>query len=158
MDPNKFLPEPGHVNREGFWIGHKYRQCTACRSIFERTNRTMTICGLCNTRRVKAKRPEYKMLQRARQRAKQRGIMCTISLEDIVIPPRCPILGIPLVVHRGAPGAFKDSPSLDRIIPSLGYVPGNVWVISQLANAMKGSASPDELRAFAAWIQQTMGT
>jgi hypothetical protein len=30
-----------------------------------------------------------------------------------------------------------DSPTLDRVIPVLGYVPGNVIIISWLANTIK---------------------
>jgi len=37
------------------------------------------------------------------------------------------------------------SPSLDRINPALGYVKGNVWVISFKANAIKQNATVQEL-------------
>jgi len=30
----------------------------------------------------------------------------------------------------------------------LGYIPGNVWVISNKANSMKLNATPEELRQF----------
>lgn len=42
--------------------------------------------------------------------------------------------------------------SLDRIVPSLGYVPGNVAVISHRANRIKSDATADELRAVADWL------
>lgn len=59
----------------------------------------------------------------------------------------CPYLGIPL---RGGVGKLaRTSPTLDRIIPALGYVAGNVEVIGHLANTMKSGALPDELVAFA---------
>jgi hypothetical protein len=38
------------------------------------------------------------------------------------------------------------SPSLDRIIPDRGYVPGNVRVVSDRANRLKGKRSLSELR------------
>ena len=53
---------------------------------------------------------------------------------------------------RGKKGAVPSSPSLDRIIPELGYVPGNVQVISHQANTMKSNATLKELKAFAAWV------
>jgi len=58
----------------------------------------------------------------------------------------CPILGIPLIPGIGAQS--PNSPSLDRIIPSLGYVKGNIAVISYRANAMKNDATIDELESF----------
>lgn len=91
------------------------------------------------------------MLDRCRGRAKTRGLECTITRDDIVIPERCPILGIPLQRNKGKGVASANSPSVDRIDSSRGYVPGNVWVISYKANAMKNNATPDELLAFARW-------
>jgi hypothetical protein len=41
------------------------------------------------------------------------------------------------------------SPSLDRIIPERGYVPGNVRVVSDRANRLKGKRSLEELRRLA---------
>jgi len=46
-------------------------------------------------------------------------------------------------------GRIKTNPSLDRIDPTKGYVPGNVQVISDLANRMKQNASVEELLLFA---------
>jgi hypothetical protein len=65
----------------------------------------------------------------------------------------CPVFGTPL--RRGQNQATLDSPELDRIIPALGYVPGNVQWISRRANVMKQSASPKELLQFAEWVSQT---
>jgi hypothetical protein len=101
---------------------------------------------------VKAQSPEQKMLQRARSRAKQNGIECTIGLEDFSIPKVCPILKLELVCHSGSSGGKPNSPALDRIDNSKGYVPGNVWVISHRANQMKVDANISELKLFAAWV------
>ena len=38
-----------------------------------------------------------------------------------------------------------NSPTLDRIVPELGYVPGNVAVISWKANRLKGNNTDPEL-------------
>jgi hypothetical protein len=84
------------------------------------------------------------MLVSARVRAKKAGRDCTISIKDIIIPTHCPLLGIEII-----PGATREqlpqAPSLDRIDSSLGYVPGNVWVISHRANRIKADATIDEL-------------
>jgi hypothetical protein len=41
------------------------------------------------------------------------------------------------------------SPSIDRIIPSLGYVRGNVVIVSMRANRIKTDATDAELRRVA---------
>jgi hypothetical protein len=141
-------------NREGFLVGKEYRQCTStsCLRIFKIINKTVTLCPPCNSERVKSLPEEKKMLNRAKSRAQKQGLPFSITEKDIVIPEYCPILGIKLEHHRGKPGAYKNSPSLDREIPEKGYVPGNVRVISQLANQCKGNATPEELVGFAKWI------
>jgi hypothetical protein len=86
------------------------------------------------------------MLQGARARARRGGYPCTITVHDIVIPEFCPLLGIKLERGAGVGNKGAGSPSLDKIIPTLGYVPGNVWVISHRANALKGNATLQELQ------------
>lgn len=86
------------------------------------------------------------MLSRAKKRAKERNLPFNITREDVVIPELCPLLQIPLML--GTKGDYETTPSLDRIEPSLGYVKGNVWVISKKANSMKNSASLSELYTF----------
>lgn len=142
------------LNREGFLVGKEYRECTkkSCRTIFKITSKTVTICPQCNTNRVKATSEEKKMLNRAKERAKKLKIPFSITEEDIIIPEFCPIMGIRLQHHRGKSGAYKNSPSLDRIVPEKGYIKENVRVISQLANQCKGNATIDELIQFSKWI------
>lgn len=92
----------------------------------------------------KRKNPAKYLLQNARGRAKRYNIAFNLTLEDITIPEMCPYLNIQLV-----PFSEWGSPSLDKIVPELGYVKGNVQVISNLANTMKSSASIDQLICFA---------
>lgn len=90
------------------------------------------------------------MLYGARQRAKAVGVPCTITEQDIELPTHCPVLGYALRVYRGCgKGPRNDSPTLDKIIPALGYVPGNVLVVSQKANRLKNQLSPEQLSLFA---------
>lgn len=98
-----------------------------------------------------AKQKEWKinnlekyLVQGAKQRAKKYGLPFDITYKDIVIPECCPYLGIKLV-----PFSEWSSPSLDKIIPELGYVKGNIQVISTKANTMKNNATHDELVRFA---------
>ena len=93
--------------------------------------------------------PEQRMYYSAKSRAFRYGIDFSIDKTDITIPERCPYLDVPIVIHEAGSGRHSDAPSLDRINPSLGYVKGNVQVISDLANVMKNNASLSELLTFA---------
>lgn len=70
-----------------------------------------------------------------------------MTVEDIVIPVRCPVLGVKLKTNKGVIG--DNSPTLDKLIPRLGYVPGNIIVVSALANRIKSDATPHQLRQVA---------
>lgn len=47
----------------------------------------------------------------------------------------------------------EGSPTLDRIVPSRGYVVGNVAVISMRANRLKSDASVAELQALVSYTR-----
>lgn len=79
---------------------------------------------------------------------RKRNIPFSITIDDVVIPSHCPLLGIELTCTVGK-GRLDSTMSLDRIIPEIGYVPGNVRIISDLANRMKNSATPEQLKTFA---------
>lgn len=91
-----------------------------------------------------------RMLYAARYRAKSLGLPFDIDIEDVTIPEYCPVLKIKLNTDCNA--QTRNSPSLDRIIPKLGYVKGNVKVMSWQANTMKNDASVEELKNFAEWV------
>lgn len=100
--------------------------------------------------------PTKYIWNRARQRAKKTGIPFTIEPSDIVIPERCPYLGFRLFCVGGE-GYLKNGASLDRKNNALGYIPGNVQVISNMANTMKQDASIEMLRRFAKGILEVHG-
>lgn len=138
-------------NREGYLVSDTHRECTNCGKLFLITSK-MTLCKTCNSNRVKSYCPEWKMHQRAKMRSKENGREFSIEVSDIVIPDVCPILGIELNMNSGKSGAYRNSPSLDRIDNSKGYTKNNIQVISQLANAMKCHATNKELHKFAQWV------
>lgn len=82
----------------------------------------------------------------AKQRAKRKNIPFNITPEDVVVPNKCPLLGIELKRSRKNKGPSDSSPTLDRIYPEKGYVKGNVWVISAKANRIKTDASAREIK------------
>lgn len=140
------------VNREGYKISETERECTKCGTMFLKTSKTVTLCNKCNSERVKCTDPEVKMLQRAKNRAKLKGLEFDLTVKDIVIPEYCPILGMKLICKSGTSGGQKNSPALDRKDSKGGYTKDNVRVISHLANMMKSHATEEELLKFANWI------
>lgn len=97
------------------------------------------------------------MCASAKKRAVALGVPSDIDpiyIESICFDT-CPVLGFEL--KYGGGGKTKNSASVDRIIPALGYVKGNVMVMSLLANLMKNDATPEELLLFADWVRQTYG-
>lgn len=87
------------------------------------------------------------ILRTAKQRAQEKDVPFDITIEDFDLPTHCPLLGIEIDYSRPT-GYQPNQPSLDRIIPELGYVKGNVWTISRRANSMKNDAPPDQLKKF----------
>lgn len=79
----------------------------------------------------------------AKSRAAVKNIPFNLELSDIEIPDVCPYLKTPFVVNT------RYAASLDRIDPRLGYIKGNVEVISRKANTMKNDATTEELLEFA---------
>ena len=95
-------------------------------------------------------------LNNIRLRAKKKGLAFDLTLDDLVFPDVCPVLGIPI---RARSGAFSDSsPSIDRTIPALGYVKGNVTIMSYRANRIKCHASLAELKAIVAYMEKLGAT
>ncbi len=91
------------------------------------------------------------MIKSAKKRAKINGLDFDIDDGDILIPDKCPILSIPL--FKGDGKVCDNSPSLARIIPSKGYVKGNIAVISTRANRIKSNATYEEIQMVADWVK-----
>jgi hypothetical protein len=91
--------------------------------------------------------PRNMMLAKAKYRAKKTGIDFSITLDDIPVPTHCPLLGVPLIAAKNGK-VSRGSPSIDRIVSTLGYVRGNVWVISHRANALKSAFTLEQLEQF----------
>lgn len=97
------------------------------------------------------------LLKYAKRRAQLYGLPFDLEISDVDVPSVCPVLGLPLEVGGGS---FNDnSPSIDKIVPELGYVKGNVAVISMLANRIKSSCSDASVfRKIADYIEGRAGT
>lgn len=96
-------------------------------------------------------------LNRIRARCKLKGIKFELTLDNVPeVPETCPILGIKLERFYGKSGGSWNSPSLDRIIPALGYIPGNVQWISKRANSAKLDLTKEELILLGRWAEHEM--
>lgn len=107
-------------------------------------------CKTCyNARRDSYPLTKFKAAFAMRRRdAEKRGVPFSIQIEDLLpLPTLCPVLGLP--IQHGKAGGEDGSPSIDRIVPTKGYVPGNVIVVSLKANRIKNDATPEELMAVA---------
>jgi predicted DNA binding CopG/RHH family protein len=88
-----------------------------------------------------------RILSRVKSRAAAKNIPFNLDVSDIVVPDVCPVLGIEIFTQPGLGTNQPNSPSLDRMVPELGYVKGNVRVISNRANLLKSNAEIWELEA-----------
>ena len=86
------------------------------------------------------------MLAGARVRSKESGqafTLCRKDIEDVWLD-ECVYCGCAWGEPKG-----KQAPSLDRIIPFLGYIPGNVSVACRGCNTRKQDMTPGEMRKLA---------
>jgi hypothetical protein len=90
----------------------------------------------------------------AKNRAKKRGVPCTITVELLLrlraLSTYCPALKLELKYGNGK--RASNSATLDCIDPALGYIPGNVVIMSFRANVIKQDASAAELRQVADFV------
>lgn len=103
--------------------------------------------------------PRAELFVRSYRHAVDRGFIHSIALDDIPTPVTCQYLGLRLEYPPLPKGTrwSKALAVLDRIDSFAGYVPGNVQVISHMANCMKYTASINELLAFAHGVIATHG-
>jgi len=96
----------------------------------------------------KQNNPQKNIWSNAKYRAKRVGLKFNIEISDIIIPKRCPYLGVILTSEK-LKGHLDTHMSLDRIDSTKGYIKGNVEVISYKANMMKQDATWKQLITFA---------
>src|SRR6202050_554251 len=142
---------------------HRNKLCARCGGeVYTPTtaSRRALICRTCLGQKYREKYASY-ILMGVRSRSKQKGIPCTLTLQDLPnVPSRCPVLDIELRVPEYQPrqhGANDNSPSLDRINPKRGYVKGNVRWISYRANQLKSNGTLEEMRLVVADLERLHG-
>lgn len=94
---------------------------------------------LYNKLKIKTKQPLHKI----------KGKHVNIKPEEIIVNDYCPFLGYKIDYRTSPAKTFiNNSHSFDRIVNSKGYVTGNVWIISRLANTIKNEATDEQLKTF----------
>lgn len=117
-------------------------------------------CTDCNRDIAKArynnhKRNSYFKLKASRAKSRAQYLKVPFDLDadylESIWTDTCPVLGV--VLHKYHKQGDEDSAELDRNIPSLGYVRGNVTFLSRRANRSKQDLSLDEMRAMVKWME-----
>lgn len=99
------------------------------------------------------------ILRGIKSSAKRRGLEFNLSIDDIVLVERCPLLGVELTYKNFMGKSDSNSQNfatVDRIDSSKGYVKGNIWIISRLANNMKSDSTAEQLKTFSENVLKNM--
>ena len=135
------MPRP-HPDQTGVPKG--FKRCVVCRETrplveyytYLRNAGGLThFCKDCGRKRS--------VLYTTEARAKKKGVPFTLTAADLSFPETCPICDEVLV--RGEKKGESSAPSVDRIIPSLGYVPENIIIICMRCNIRKSTSSPEDM-------------
>ena len=98
-------------------------------------------------KKMRIQNRERYLFKGIKARCVYKKIKFNLEVSDIIIPEKCPVLGIKLTTGKMYKNDW-DAPSVDRIKPELGYVKGNIIVMSRRANVMKNQASWEQLESF----------
>lgn len=109
-------------------------------------------CGY--QKKWRSKNLDWDLWHKAKIRSKKLGLAFNLEKSDIIIPKYCPVLNIKLEITEKTIG--DNSATIDRINPEIGYVKGNIIVMSAKANRMKNNASVDEIKKLYLWSRRHM--
>lgn len=135
-----------------------YRQSLPRELVFERRARYQAAHKAKEKRRYHATRlwlPWLNALRGAKARATKHNIPFTLTKEwaEARWTGRCEVTNIVFILsNKRSPYLF--SPSLDRIIPSLGYTPENSRFVLHAVNALKGQGTDEDMLKIAQAIVQ----
>lgn len=111
-------------------------QCSLCKKPLKFSSPYKLYCSKCK----KGVRYRYYMYNNVKRSAHMRKIPFELESADIIVPKICPILGIDIEIG----GRYRyNSPTVDRIDNSEGYVKENIQIISMSANGLKSDMPID---------------
>jgi len=107
-------------------------------------------------REYRYRHPQETLVAQAQSRAKRDGLPCDITAATLEWPTHCPVLGVEISYTKNNKdnGVRSNSATLDRRINELGYVVGNVFVLSHRANRIKSDATLAELEAVVRYMKE----
>lgn len=147
--------------------------CNPCRAAYYRERRRKADPALRERLRLSDKRASLKSRNKdpfkaaadiASARAKQKKLACNIDANYLLYLWElcggvCPVSGIrmTLEISEGQGNRKPTKMSVDRVVPSLGYVKENVRLVCWAVNAMKNQWTDDELLHWCKAIAQRLG-
>ena len=97
------------------------------------------------------------LVEAARQRARKFNLPFTLKIQDLreIITTRCPVFDFKFEINKqNTKNNWRNSPSLDRIVPDKGYVKDNIIIVSLMANVIKNQATPKEIQKVATFYKK----
>ena len=88
-----------------------------------------------------------------KNRAKRENIPFNLEYSDIIWPTHCPVFNT-VLVYDTLDKAQNNSASFDKVIPHLGYVKGNVKIISHRANWLKQDSTIEQLENIIRYMKE----
>ena len=160
----KKMPQMARDGKNGFGNPRPKVVCVGCKQLLPQNLFSYKIkenpsqgirdkCKSCSAEKARKEResrknnwkykPTLAMVSKSKKRAKKAGMEHTITIDDIVIPEYCPVLGIKLNI--GDRKKHGNAPSIDRIDNLKGYTKENIMIVSNRANMLKNDATLEEL-------------
>lgn len=117
-----------------------------------------SLCRKCrseNVRRIHRERVWYYKWWFLKKRAQIKKLPFNLTPEYLrsIWTGVCPVFGHRISFHKKR---SYWSAEIDRVIPELGYVMGNVVWLSSRANRLKNNGSLDELKQLTGWLEERL--
>ena len=128
----------------------------------DRSQRYRPYCTLCANDITRARYNVHKKTQpfklkatRAKSRSQYLNVPYDLDAEylESIWTGKCPVLGVDIYLHE-VDRSDEYAAELDRFIPSLGYVKGNVHFMSRRMNRLKNNVSTKELKQLITWMEK----
>jgi hypothetical protein len=114
------------------------------------------------SKRYREKDPLRYILRSVISRAKRKGIpydsfeILYNHLKEGYSKKICACCGKELVLLNTGYGGNMDSASIDRLIPDLGYIVGNLNILCRQCNFIKTNATYEQIYQVAKWLENEM--